>query len=146
MIKELERAKGGFSDAIVNTTEWKEYVVKRIKKGIPVFGYFGAPERTEEIDRIVEGYLIMKGLSHEAIVCWLTSTTARHFANNLYEGISKEEVIKLLDDYTKHIYLDLAIWNFPGYKGTLRDFDRIKEQIEKEVIKNESVSYKESQL
>jgi len=35
MIKELERAKGGFSDAIVNTTEWKKYVVKRIKKGIP---------------------------------------------------------------------------------------------------------------
>ena len=39
MIKELERVKGGFSDAIVNTIEWKEYVVKRIKKGIPVFGY-----------------------------------------------------------------------------------------------------------
>jgi len=133
MIKELERAKGGFSDAIVNTIEWKEYVVKRIKKGIPIFGYFGASERTEEIDRIVEGYLIMKGLSHEAIACWLTSTTARHFADNLYEGISKEEVIKLLDDYTKHIYLDLAIWNFPGYKGNLADFNRIKKQITKEV-------------
>jgi len=44
MIKELERAKGGFSDAIVNTTEWKKYVVKRIKKGIPIFGYFGSRE------------------------------------------------------------------------------------------------------
>lgn len=133
MIKKLIEVKGGFSELVVNTSEWKEYVEKRVREDIPIFGYVGAPERTEEIDKVVEGYFIMKGLSPEAIACWVTSTVARHFADQLYDGISRDEVIRLLDEYTSRVYLDLAIWNFPGYKGVVSDFNRIKKEIEKEL-------------
>ena len=125
--------RGGFSEAVTRSVYWKEYVDTRVKTGAPVFGYVGSSGRTEEIDRIVEGYFIMKELSPEATACWITSTTARHFADHLYSGIKRDEVLKLLDEYTKHVYLDLAIWNFPGYKGTMKDFDRIKEKIIEEL-------------
>ena len=113
--------QGGISNKV-----WEEPLLQKYVRGINVFGYVGAHNRTIKSDKILMREL--KNINSDIIADWMTSGTGRHFADGLYLGISENEIRIRVREYTKGIVQDVAIWRHPEFKGTLASKTEIKQK------------------
>ena len=131
MEKEKNKIKGGFSDEVFASGELQSY----LERGRPLFGYIGAEERTKRFDKALEAMLRQEGLGYNGIGEWLTSTSGRYCADDLYRGMTDIQLEAALRGYTENAFLEVMIWNHPDHQGTLGSTKRLMETLRQKLLK-----------
>lgn len=121
-VQNRQRLQGGLSDNLVKSEAYKQY----IDAGVPG-GYYGSRQRTKKMDKYVEERLRSYGLGSESIATWLSSTAARHMAD---DKLTSERV----DDYTKDAFVDILTWSHPDHKGNYASTEALIENIYKHFL------------
>jgi len=106
--------QGGFSDAVFNSPQLKEYVSRGV-----AYGWIGnSSVRTAAHDKQIERGLRKRGISDHKMYNWISSSSGRHFADSL-EGYSKQEQKEKIEKNLSYMYNNCIIYGSKSHGGTL---------------------------
>jgi|MudIll2142460700_1097286.scaffolds.fasta_scaffold00029_21 hypothetical protein len=126
MLDMLARLKGGFSDAVLDSPAFMDYIDQDPSK---IGGYIGNRGRTKEFDAALEKLLKAQGLGPNGIATWLTSGTARHMMDPpILRTTPLATFLKRAKEYTKDAAKDIAIWSHPDHGG-LQDTQAVHDHL-----------------